>query len=315
MALVAALLASVGASAAQAAEYGTGPWVKGYTDVFGGIVPPQPGLYVRNDAYRYEGEVNATVFNDRIALGVREDYLADILALTYVTPWKFLGGTYAVAVAPSLVQMNVGVAAQLPGVRVTGPLGLRTFDIPSFTITAIDHEFAQGDTAFAPLVLGWNEGNFHWNFALFGFAPTGKYDKDDLANTSLNHWAIMPRLAATYFNPKTGWQVNGAAIYSVNFENPATDYETGEILNLEGAITKNFGPLGVGAVAYAMIQTTPDSGRGARLGAFESEVYGAGPIVTYSMGGLTLLAKWYTEFGAENTFEGNTVDAAASFKF
>jgi hypothetical protein len=33
------------------------------------------------------------------------------------------------------------------------------------------------------------------------------------------------------------------------------------------------------------------------------------------MGGLTLFAKWYTEFGAENTFEGNTVDAAATFKF
>jgi hypothetical protein len=211
--------------------------------------------------------------------------------------------------------MNVGVAATLPGVTLTGPLGLRDFRIPSLTVTAIDHELAQGDTAFAPLVLGWNAGNFHWNFALFGFAPTGEYSTRQLANTSLNHWAIMPRLAATYFNPKTGWQVNGAAIYSVNFENPATDYETGEILNLEGAITKNFGPLGVGAVAYAMIQTTPDSGRGARLGAFESEVYGAGPIVTYSMGGLTLLAKWYTEFGAENTFEGNTVDAAATFKF
>jgi len=315
LALVAALLAGASAGSVQAAEYGTGPWIKGYTDILGGILPPQPGLYVRNDAYHYEGEVNATVFNGRVALGVQEDYLADILALTYVTPWKILGGTYAVAVAPSLVQMNVGVAATLPGVRITGPLGLRTFDIPSFTVTAVDHEFAQGDTAFAPLVLGWNEGNFHWNFALFGFAPTGKYDEDDLANTSLNHWAIMPRLAATYFNPKTGWQVNGAAIYSVNFENPATDYETGEILNLEGAITKNFGPLGVGAVAYAMIQTTPDSGRGARLGAFESEVYGAGPIISYAMGGLTLLAKWYTEFGAENTFEGNVVDAAASFKF
>lgn len=313
--LAAVLIAMMGAGATQAAEYGTGPWVKGYTDVFGGILPPQPGLYVRNDAYHYEGEVNATVFNGRIALGVEEDYLADILALTYVTPWKILGGTYAVAVAPSLVQMNVGVAATLPGVTVTGPLGLRDFRIPSFTVTAIDHELAQGDTAFAPLVLGWNAGNFHWNFALFGFAPTGEYSTRQLANTSLNHWAIMPRLAATYFNPKTGWQVNGAAIYSVNFENPATDYETGEILNLDGAITKNFGPLGVGAVAYAMIQTTPDSGRGARLGAFESEVYGAGPIVTYSMGGLTLLAKWYAEFGAENTFEGNTVDAAATFKF
>jgi hypothetical protein len=312
LALVAALLAGVGAGAADAAEYGTGPWVKGYTDIFGGIVPPQPGLYVRNDAYHYEGEVNATVFNGRIALGVEQNYLADILALTYVTPWKILGGTYAVALAPSLLQMNVGVAAQLPGGTLPGPLGLR---IPSLTITAIDHELSQGDTAFAPLVLGWNAGNFHWNFALFGFAPTGEYSTRQLANTSLNHWAIMPRLAATYFNPKTGWQVNGAAIYSYNFENPATDYKTGEILNLEGAVTKNFGPLGVGAVGYAMIQTTPDSGAGARFGAFESEVYGAGPLITYSMGGLTLLAKWYAEFGAENTFEGNVVDAAATFKF
>ncbi len=255
------------------------------------------------------------MLDGNVQLGINERYLADILALTYVTPWKILGGTYAVAVAPSFVEMNVDVGATLPGVTLTGPRGLRSFRIPSFTVTAADNELALGDSAFAPLVLGWNAGNFHWNFALFGFAPTGEYSKNNLANTSLNHWAVMPRLAATYFNPKTGWQINGAAIYSVNWENPATDYETGEILNLDGAITKNFGALGVGAVAYAMIQTTPDSGAGARLGAFKSRVYGAGPIVTYSMGGLTLLAKWYTEFDAENTFEGNVVDAAASFKF
>ena len=64
-----------------------------------------------------------------------------------------------------------------------------------------------------------------------------------------------------------------------------------------------------------MIQTTPELGAGARLGDFELKVYGAGPIVTYTRGGLTLLAKWYTEFDAENTFEGNIVDAAATFKF
>ena len=70
---------------------------------------------MRNDAYHYEGEVNATVFNGRVELGVDERYLADILALTYVTPWKILGGTYAVAVAPSIVQMNVDVGATIPG--------------------------------------------------------------------------------------------------------------------------------------------------------------------------------------------------------
>jgi hypothetical protein len=42
--------------------------------------------------------------------------------------------------------------------------------------------------------------------------------------------------------------------------------------------------------------------------------------VTYTLGAgtptaLTLLAKWYAEFDAENTFEGNAVDVAATFKF
>jgi hypothetical protein len=97
-------------------------------------------------------------------------------------------------------------------------------------------------------MLGWNAGNFHWNVAAFGFVPTGDYDRKDLANTSLNHWAVMPRFAATYFDPKTGWQATGAAVYTWNWENSATDYETGNILNLDSAITKNFGALGVGAV-------------------------------------------------------------------
>jgi hypothetical protein len=69
-----------------------------------------------------------------------------------------------------------------------------------------------------------------------------------------------------------------------------------------------------------MIQTTPDSGAGARLGSFESKVYGIGPILTLTLGGttaapLTLLVKWYHEFDAQNTFEGNVVDAAFRFKF
>ncbi len=317
VALAAALVGASGFEQAKAAEYGTGPWVRGYTDVLGGMIPPVPGLYVRNDAYHYEGEAERTIFNGLVQLSVEEQYLADILAITYVTPFKILGGTYAVTAVPSLVQMSVKVTAGLPPITV--PIGPTQVTLPARDITALGNELAQGDTAFSPLILGWNSGNFWWNYGLFGFAPTGKYNKRDLANTSLNHWAVMQRIAGTYFNPKTGFEVTGAAIYSVNWENPATDYETGNILNLEGAITQNFGALGLGAVGYAMIQTTPDSGAGARLGAFESRVYGAGPIVTYTLGegisALTLIAKWYAEFGAENTFEGNTVDVAASFKF
>jgi hypothetical protein len=150
-----------------------------------------------------------------------------------------------------MVAMDVDVGIGLPA--ITGPLGLVT--IGPFNFETGRTNLAPGDTAFAPLVLGWNAGNFHWNVGVFGFAPTGDYSTRQLANTSLNHWAVMNRIAATYFDPKTGWQVNGAAIYTVNWEYPATDYETGNILNLEGVIAKNFGRWGVGVTGYAMIQT------------------------------------------------------------
>ena len=45
-----------------------------------------------------------------------------------------------------------------------------------------------------------------------------------------------------------------------------------------------------------------------------------GPIVSFTTSAdpskaLTVLAKWYSEFDDEHTFEGNTVDVAVSFKF
>jgi hypothetical protein len=90
---------------------------------------------------------------------VEEDYTATIAALTYVTPWKILGGTYAVAVVPSMVAMDVDVGIGLPA--ITGPLGLVT--IGPFNFETGRTNLAPGDTAFAPLVLGWNAGNFHWS--------------------------------------------------------------------------------------------------------------------------------------------------------
>jgi len=299
----------------HAAEFGTGPWLKGYSDIFAGIVPAAPGFYFRGDAYHYEASAGTLVFNGRVSLDVDQDMTASLFALTYVTPWKFLGGTYAIVAAPAVMANDVNVGIGLPA--FTGPRG-RTFE--PIEVNVGDTNLALGDTAFAPLVLGWDAGNFHWNFSLFGLAPTGDYDVNQLANTSLNHWAIMPRLGATYFDPRTGWQLNGVFVYSWSFKNPETEYETGQILNLEGSVVKNFGPLGLGAVGYAMIQTTGDSGAGARLGSFESRVYGIGPILTFTTSAdpnksLTVLVKGYHEFDAEHTFEGNVVDVAASFKF
>jgi len=314
-AAVAMVLAALGACPGHAAEFGTGPWIKGYTDIFGGVLPSVPGVYFRTDAYHYSGDVGATIFDGRIGVSVDQDYTATLPALNVVTPWKLFGETLAMAVVPSMIAMNVDVGLEIPA--FTGPRGNR---FGPFSFNTGDTNLALGDTAFSPFVLGWDAGKFHWNVGVFGFAPTGNYSTRQLANTGLNHWAVMTRLAGTYFDPQTGWQATGAAIYSVNWENPDTDYETGNILNLEGSITKNFGPLGLGVVSYAMIQTTGDSGAGARLGSFESRVYSVGPILTFTTSAdptkaLTVIVKGYHEFDAKNAFEGDVFDAAMSFKF
>ena len=109
-----------------------------------------------------------------------------------VTPWKILGGTYAFGLAPAMLAADVNVGIGLPA--FTGPLG-RTFG--SFNFETGDTNLAPGDTGIIPVILGWNQGNFHWNFAVFALAPTGDYSTKQLANTGLNHWALMPRVAAT----------------------------------------------------------------------------------------------------------------------
>ena len=212
------------------------------------------------------------------------------------------------------------VAADIDvGINLPAFTGLRGRRFEATEINVSDNNLALGDTAFAPIILGWHSGNFHWNAALYGVAPTGDYELRQLANTSLNRWAIMPQVGGTYLNPQAGWQASGVAVYSFSFENDKTAYDTGDILNLEGSITKNFGRLGIGVVGYGMIQTTADNGAGAQLGAFKSQVFGAGPILTYTIGEptnpLTVIVKYYKEFEARNTFEGEIFDAGVTFKF
>src|SRR4026209_1845166 len=79
-------LALITLQSTQAAEYGTGPWIKGYSDIFAGVLPSVPGIYVRNDAYHYEGDASRLIFNGLIQANVEQRYMADLLAINIVTP-------------------------------------------------------------------------------------------------------------------------------------------------------------------------------------------------------------------------------------
>lgn len=297
----AALLAPM---AAFAAEGGQSPYQKGYTDSLAGIVPPYPGLYTRNDTLYYSGEGDASVLGGRVALGIDIETVANVSAFTYVTDKHFLGGQYAFSVA-------IPFATAEMGATVSGPLG--------GSLSVSDDATGLGDIIVAPVVLGWHNGKVHSNASLSVYLPAGEYKDGDLVNLSKNYVSLQAQTAVTWMDPESGWAVSGAVTYLINGENQATDYETGDLLHFDGAVTKAFGKWRLGAVGYAMVQVEGDSGAGAQLGDFKSQVYGLGPFVSYDAKfgerPVTFLIKWYHEFGAENTFDGDTVAAAFSFKW
>ncbi len=289
---------------ASAAEAGTSPYLKGYKDFLSGIVPPAPGIYVRNDLLYYAGDIEQTTVGGRVAVGLHEWLVGDIVAPTVVTPYKILGGTYAFNV--SLPFLGVSARADLDTAR----LGR----------SKTDQLFNIGDVSITPLILGWHAGNFFWNFGLSVVAPTGEYQKGALAFTSLNYWTILPQFALTYFDPASGWDVSAAIAYAVNTENHATNYVTGNIFDLDWAVGKQLTPAWkVGVVGYFLQQVTGDSGAGAILGPNQMSVWALGPAATYSFElgrtPVSLLAKWTHEIAATRTFQGDTVTAAFSLKF
>src|SRR6202000_134874 len=97
-----------------------------------------------------------------------------------------------------------------------------TIDTPLGSIDASPSNNGLGDSLIAPLMLGWDDGDFHWSAAVNVYVPTGAYDDHSLS-VGKNIWAVMPQFAITYFDPTSGWDISTALVYVTQSENDATD--------------------------------------------------------------------------------------------
>lgn len=285
------LLAAMVAPVAVAMEGGQSPYLKGYRDFTSGVLPPA-GVQFRQDIHVYRGEENSQIPQGQLATDVRN--VTSILALTVVTPMQLWGGNYAFAVRAAVTDTSADRS-------VTNRLGRSS---ASGDLTGFN------DMVFTPFVLGWHRGNWHWNVSASVWAPVGAYDTARLANTGRNFWSWAPQAAITYLDREKGWEFSAAASYVVSYENTATRYESGDIAHVDLAAMKAIAPrLWVGAVGYAMSQVTGDSGAGNTLGARKARVFGAGPAIRYVIAAgktpVMLTAKYYREFSARNTTEGD----------
>ena len=297
---LAGLLLALPGALALGAEGGSTEYVGGFTGFAAGYLPPDPGTYFTSDFYYYDGSVSKLVANGRIALNIRTATYFDNLALTELTRLSLLGGTYGFG-----VELPVGYFG---GHATIEPVG---FDRSASA-------FGLGDLALVPLLLGWRAGDWSANFALTVIAPTGEYNENQPVSLSKHFWALDGAYSGSYLTAH-GFDMSFSLGYTVNRENPDTHYKSGDVTHLDLALGQYLNPVfKVGVVGYAVVQVTGDSGSGAILGPFKSDIYAAGAALEYDpkMGGrdVSWQVRWYREFDARNHLAGNAVYLTTDLK-
>ena len=291
-----AALSMVIATPALAVEGGTSFYLLGSKTTMGGYLPP-PGVYGALQNYLYTGNADIDFQSGGVGLsgGVEADAYIALPTALWVIDKDVLGGNLAFSLTTPFggKKLNVGL--------LTTRLGLE--------LNAERDNWAFGDPVLGA-TLGWHEGNLHYTVGTLINVPIGQWELGNPVNIGFNRWVIDAMGALTYLNPQTGVELSGAAGFTFNFENPDTDYKSGTEFHFETAAMLHLSQtFSIGVNGYALKQITGDSGSGAKLGAFEGQVFAIGPALDYTfMVGQTPVVtnlRYFYEFGVENRLQGH----------
>lgn len=263
-------------------------------------MPPLEGVFFDLTYYVYSGSAQADrqfVIGGNVVAGPDVTLVAGFPTVLWVPTTNFLGGTFAIGA-------SVPIGAPIADVDavITGPRG------GQIAVSKHDAALLVGDPV-ASASLGWEADKFHVQVGATVNIPIGQYRDGQLANVSFHRWIGDASLAATWHDPKSGWDVSGKAGLTFNGTNEATDYKTGTEFHLEGSVEKTFSPaFSAGVQGYYFKQVTGDSGAGATLGPFEGEVVGVGATAALNVkmgrSPATFRVRAFKEFDATNRLEG-----------
>lgn len=303
LALAVGLATAALAHGAQASEGGASFYLLGSGGPDVAIMPPLPGVFLTNTAYYYHGDAGGGrqfQVGGNVVAGLQATIAADFPIVLWVPTTNFLGGTLAFGGSVPFGQPWVDVSAVL-----TGPRG------NSLSVSRGDTAFVVGDPILLGM-LGWQRGKTHFQLSDMLNIPIGDYREGDLANLAFHRWANDMSAAVTWHDDQSGWDLSAKSGFTLNGENPATDYRTGTEWHLEAAVDKVLSPAwSIGAQAYHFDQLTNDSGSGNKVGPFKGRVTGVGGSIAYNfkvMGKIPISLRFHgtTEFDAVNRLEGHS---------
>jgi len=272
---------------------------------------PDPGLYASAFYLNYHTDKILDANGDQITFdpGNPGDISVSALAglVWYVSDLKILGANY--------------------GAFVVFPFVNAALEVPVFGLEETSG-FAFSDLYIQPLNLGWKTNMANYMAGLGIFIPTGNYEPAGDSNSGLGMWSFEIYGGATFFfDQAKSWHFSAIAWYEIHSEKKDTDVKVGDILSLEGGLGKSFlgGALTVGLAYYAQWKISEDDlgitipEQFSSLFAIDKhKVYAIGPEATIPVPIDNKLVaminvRYFWEFGARSTAEGNTLTITATF--
>ena len=287
------------AGPAAADEGGVSFWLPGQFGSFT-AVPGDPGWSLPLVYYHSSADAGGSrqfPRGGRLTAGL--DVTADLMfvAPSYVLGKPVAGGQLSFGLTGVFGRAKVGVEGTL-----TGPGGNTVSGSQSDALTSV------GDL-YPIASLKWNDGNHNFMAYTMAGVPVGSYEVGRLANLGTNHWSLDAGGGYTYLDAKKGHELSAVLGFTYNWENKDTQYKNGNDMHLDWAASQFFSEqLHAGLVGYFFKQVSGDSGAGAVLGDFKSQVSGIGPQVGYFFP--VGAQKWYAnlkgfyEFDAKHRPEG-----------
>ncbi|MBO9329315.1 transporter [Achromobacter xylosoxidans] len=312
-ALCAALAALATPGAAHATEGALGRQITG-TNVQpnAGIVSPQPIWAVNLSQIYLDGSIGGSrevPVAGRTSLGL--DAEVSFTLATLLKTWDTGPGRWNFASSITVPYVWNKVTSTLAG---AGGRSVSQDDTASNLF----------DLYFSPIIAGYHfSETSHLALSLNVWAPTGKYNANDMANPSLNNWTFIPQVAYTGIFPESGFQIDTVAGFQFYTRNSATDYRNAPLFSMDVMGRKVFSNgFSAGLILGTIQQLGSDKGPTAdRLNGFKGRDWALGPIVTYDrkladQRSLSLSLRWVPTISSTNRLDStSTVMATATLVF
>jgi hypothetical protein len=293
--------------AASATELGLFAGPLGGSDIRSAYLPAKPGLY--GGVIGFSPRYNVLDGNNGHSSSVtRSNYTAAAAGPFFllVYPWKPFGGTLG-----SGVNQTYGCVWERVG-------GTRKQNDCGFLDTYADLiEWSKYLGLFGAHPPQDNASHLPYGLTIMAaysmVFSDGGYKLTHLATEGHNYNVYIPNLAVTYLTGPDlslgdGTEISARMFYDMPVKNTADGYQSGNLFDVDWAVSERFGGLQAGIAGNYAHQTTPDMKNGALVAPDGNDLVRAsvGPVISYYIPSLnaTVKGKLVIDYLDRNTFGG-----------